>query len=239
MICIHRNVFAFSLVIYYLCVAGALKAFACFTPYAGAGHLLRHIHLGIAFAAEMFLACFHNLPTGSYRHGTIENTGIALFTRIGALPEGIFDMAFLAAPHKTDGVRLPHLRTVTYTAAAEDTICVMKGITDLLDATPHGYILNGTGVGRVSHQKFGDIFSQFLHPFRVGPDNHAFLNPQGAGSGNLRLSVTDVLHDAQTAGADIGEKGYMAEVGYANTVFYRCIKNADPFHGLYQNIVNC
>ena len=119
-------------------------------------------------------------------------------------------MAILPAAHKANGIGSPHLGTDPNATAAQNTIFIPERITDFLDPTAHREVLNRPGVRRLGDEQLCEVTPQTSYLVAVALDHHAFLRMQGAGSGNLRAAVFDVLDDAQAAGSHVGKGGDVA-----------------------------
>ena len=147
-------------------------------------------------------------------------------------------MAVLTAPHKTDGSGLPQLRAHAHAAAAEHAVTVSERVADFLHAAEYGHILDGAGIGGLSHEKLRDVVPQFSYFFGVRAYNHAFLHEQGAGGGDSWATLLDVFNDAETAGTEVGEIGHMTQVWNTDAKFDGHIEHTCSFHRAHVGAIN-
>jgi hypothetical protein len=163
-------------------VSTAPKPFAQLTKDTGVGHLFRNHELSFALSAKTLLSAFHRSIARRYGHGTEHDTGVAALAEFRTHPKWEIHPSVLASTNKANGIRLPHLGTDANAPTAQNTFFVPEGVSDFLDSTAHGDVLNGPRVWRLSNQQFRNVSSQGPYLFTVASNRHPFFHMKGARS---------------------------------------------------------
>jgi hypothetical protein len=212
------------------CTAESLSQVTADT--ASDGKLWR-VNGGFTSAAEILFPRFHGSFTRRYLHGAQIYAGPAPLAEVRAHAEGEIHSAMIAPADKTDGPGLVRFFTHTHTPSAKNAVVVAKGVSGLGDATPHGDILDGLGIGCLGYEQFRDVAPQFLHAVGVGIDHHAFLGHQGARSSDLGTTVLYMFNDTEPTGAYFGHGREMAQVRNADAVKEGGVQDARTFRCTY------